>query len=140
MPIASGRATASMTEAVTVLDVKFVIRSASSTMTARKTNGLTLENIGESTEDIHAGMPMSALPMKEPRPMIEAINMNEGQLTDLTASPQSRIFSPSTLMKFMRNSAASGGRQLLILPKKAAAPGQMYLLRPGIIHRSTQTI
>ena len=57
--------------------------------------------------------------------MMEAMNMKLGQLTDLTASPQARMGSPSTLMKFMRNSAASGGRQLFILLKKPEAAGQM---------------
>ena len=133
-------ATASMTETVTVLEVKLVIRSARKTMMTRKTNGLMPENTGESTADIQSGIPMVELPMKEPRPMMDAMNMKLGQLTDLTASPQASTGSPSTLMKFIRNSAASGGRQLFILLKNSAEAGQMYLLRPGIIQRTTQTM
>ena len=81
---------------------------------------------------------MSALPIKEPKPIIAAINMYEGQLTEATASFQAITGSPSTLMKFIRNRAARGGRQSIILLKNPDAPGIRYLLRPGIIHRITQ--
>ena len=85
------------------------------TIRIRNTVGCTPEKTGERIWESHSDIPASGSPMKEPSPMMEAMKRKVGQLTALTASPQSRIFSPSTVMKFMRNSAISGGMQLLIL-------------------------
>ena len=105
----SGRATANTTESATELEQKLVRMLTMRTITRIKRKGETLPNNGARVEESHTEIPIASLPIKEPSPIIDAIKRKVGQLTAFTAVPQSRIFSPSILMKFIRNNAKSGG-------------------------------
>lgn len=110
-----GSARANTTANATELEQKFVRRSTINTIISTNMIGETLVNRGANVPDSQAEIPISAFPMKEPRPIMAAINRNVGQLTALMACSHDRIGSPSTRIKFIKNRTINGGMQLFIL-------------------------
>ena len=110
MPWQSGMAMAKAMDRGTDAVQKLHRMVTNSRMTRMKMVGLTFAKMGLKMELSQVVMPRSALPMKAPRPMMLAMKSSMFQLTEPTASFHSKMGEPSTLMKFIRKSARSGGR------------------------------